>query len=167
MAVNIVLKIKDIPGESAVKSHTGEIDVLSWSWGMTQSTSAHIATGGGTGSADVHDLTITKYVDAASPNLIARCFDGHDVGPATLTCIKVGGKAGPIDYVKITMPKTVIVSSVSSGEKEIVDGKATDRFIETVSLSFAKVNFEYTGQKDDQSKGATISSNDLDIAARG
>lgn len=167
MGVNIVLKIKDIPGESAVKSHTGEIDVLSWSWGMTQSTSAHIATGGGTGSADVKDLTITKYVDSASPNLIARCFDGHDVGPATMTCIKVGGKAGPIDFVKITMPKTVIVSSVTTGEKEIVDGKPTDRYIEKVTLSFAKVNFEYTSQNADQTKGAAITSNDLDIAARG
>jgi type VI secretion system secreted protein Hcp len=166
MGVNIVLKIADVPGESAVKGHVGEIDCLSWSWGMTQSASAHIATGAGTGSADVRDLTITKYVDSASPNLFARCFDGHNVGKTILTCIKVGGKGGPIDYVKITMDKNVIVSSVSSGDMEMRDGKPTDRFIETVTFNFAKVNFEYTGQKDDQSKGATLSSNDLDIAAR-
>ena len=31
------LKIADIKGESSDKNHEDEIDVLSWSWGMTQS----------------------------------------------------------------------------------------------------------------------------------
>ena len=101
MSVNIVLKIKEIPGESSIKGHEKEIDCLSWSWGMTQSSSAHLATGAGTGSADVHDLTITKYVDVATPNLHTACFNGSDVGPSVLTAIKVGGKSGNIDYVKI------------------------------------------------------------------
>ena len=35
---------------------------------------------------------------------------------------------------------------------------------ETVTLNFAKVKFDYTGQKPDQSKGATINSNEMDMA---
>ncbi len=70
MAFKICLKIGDIKGQSATKGHTDEIDVLSWNWGLTQSASAHVATGAGSGSADVRDLTIKKYIDSASPTLI-------------------------------------------------------------------------------------------------
>jgi type VI protein secretion system component Hcp len=65
------------------------------------------------------------------------------------------------------MSKPVIISAISAGEREVVDGKPTDRFTEKVSLSFATVNFEYTGQKEDQSKGASVSSGDLQIAKKG
>jgi len=37
MAFTICIKIGDIAGESTVASHVGEIDVLSWNWGLTQS----------------------------------------------------------------------------------------------------------------------------------
>jgi type VI secretion system secreted protein Hcp len=167
MGVNIVLKLGDpmVKGESGVKGHETEIDVLTWSWGLTQSASAHIATGAGTGSADVSDLTITKYIDSASPTLHQECFLGSDFKTATLTCIKVGGKAGPVEFIKIVMSGTVFISSVKPGDREVVDGKATDRFTETMTLNFAKVKIEYTGQKEDQSKGATVSG-ELNIAAR-
>ena len=45
MAVDIFLKIDDVKGESAVKGHEASMEILSWSWGMTQSGSSH--TGGG------------------------------------------------------------------------------------------------------------------------
>ncbi|MBP5150000.1 type VI secretion system tube protein Hcp, partial [Pseudomonas protegens] len=37
MAVDIFIKIGDIKGESMDKAHKDEIDVLNWSWGMSQS----------------------------------------------------------------------------------------------------------------------------------
>ena len=151
MAVTICLKLGTIKGESVIGKHKDEIDVLSWSWGLTQSASAHIATGAGSGSADVKDLVITKYVDAASPVLLQECFKGSDHKEATLTVMKVGGKE-QIDMVKMTMSGTVFISSVHTG-----DHGDKDRFMETVSLNFAKVKFEYTGQKEDQSKGASVS----------
>ena len=36
MAVDVFLKIKGIPGESADSKHKNEIDVLSYSWGISQ-----------------------------------------------------------------------------------------------------------------------------------
>ena len=113
MAVDIVLSIKTIKGESA-KVADG-IDVLEWSWGLTQSASSHISTGAGSGSADVRDLTIKKWVDAASPNLIYSCFQGNDIGETKLSVTKVGGKGGPIEMVKMTMYGTVFISSVNTG----------------------------------------------------
>jgi type VI secretion system secreted protein Hcp len=159
MAVSICIKIGSIKGESQTKGHESEIDVLEWSWGLTQSASAHISTGAGSGSADVRDLTIKKYIDAASPTLLQECFFGHDHKQAVLTVLKVGGKA-PIEMVKMTMSGTVFISSVNTGHPE-----PNDRYTETVTLNFAKVKFEYTGQNADQSKGASVSG-EFDIAKK-
>jgi type VI secretion system secreted protein Hcp len=159
MAFSIVLKVGKIQGESLVTKHEKEIDVLEWSWGLTQSASAHIGTGAGSGSADVRDLTITKYVDAASPTLIQECFFGHDHKEATLTVLKAGGKSA-IEMVKMTMSGTVFVSSVNTGHPT-----PDDRYTETVTLNFAKVKFEYTGQNKDQSKGASVAG-EFDISKK-
>jgi len=159
MAVSIVIKIGSIKGESVVKGHEGQIDVLEWNWGLTQSASAHVSTGAGSGSADVRDLTIKKFVDASSPTLLQEAFYGHDHKEAILTVKKVGGKT-PIDMVKMTMSGTVFVSSINTGQPS-----ADDRYTETVTLNFAKVKFEYTGQNPDQSKGASVSG-EFDIAKR-
>jgi len=159
MAVSIVIKIGKIQGDSVVAKHEKEIDVLEWNWGLTQSASAHIATGAGSGSADVRDLTIRKYIDSASPTLLQECFYGHDHKEAILTVIKAGGKTA-IEMVKMTMSGTVFISSVNSGQPT-----GDDRYTETVTLNFAKVKFEYTGQNADQSKGASVAG-EFDIAKR-
>lgn len=159
MAVSICIKIGSIKGESVIKGHEKEIDVLEWSWGLTQSASAHVSTGAGSGSADVRDLTIKKYVDASSPTLLQETFYGTDHKEAVLTVMKAGGKT-PIDMVKMTMSGTVFISSVNTGQPE-----PNDRYTETVTLNFAKVKFEYTGQNADQSKGASVAG-EFDISKK-
>ena len=159
MAFSIVIKIGKIQGDSVVAKHEKEIDVLECSWGLTQSASAHIATGAGSGSADVRDLTITKYVDSSSPTLMQECFYGHDHKEAILTVLKAGGKTA-IEMVKMTMSGTVFISSVNTGQPT-----PDDRYTESVTLNFAKVKFEYTGQNADQSKGASVAG-EFDIAKR-
>jgi type VI secretion system secreted protein Hcp len=69
MAVDMFIKIDDIKGESIDKTHKGEVQVLAWSWGATQSGSTHTGTGGGAGKVNVQDLSFTKYIDKATTNL--------------------------------------------------------------------------------------------------
>ncbi len=73
MAVDMFLKINDVTGESKDKVHTKEIDVLSWSWGMSNSGSAHVGGGAGSGKVNVQDIQVTKYVDSSSPKLMLAC----------------------------------------------------------------------------------------------
>src|SRR3546814_20125439 len=73
MAVYIVIKIGDIKGESMDKAHKDEVDVLNWSWGMSQSGNMHVGSGGGAGKVNVQDLSLTKFVDKASPTLMMHC----------------------------------------------------------------------------------------------
>jgi len=101
MAVDMFIKIGDIKGESGDSVHGGEIDVLAWSWGMSQSGSMHTGGGGGAGKVNVQDLSITKYLDKASPNLMQFCSSGKHYPEAKLTVRKAGDKA--VEYVIINM----------------------------------------------------------------
>ena len=47
MATDIFAKIGDIKGESLDEKHKGEVEVLSWSWGVTQTGSMHTTRGDG------------------------------------------------------------------------------------------------------------------------
>lgn len=53
MAVDMFLKLEGISGESKDSSHKGEIDILAWSWGMTNSGTAHVGGGAEIGRAHV------------------------------------------------------------------------------------------------------------------
>lgn len=140
MALDMFMKIATVPGESKDKTHPGEIDVLSWSWGATQSGSTHTGTGGGAGKANFHDIAFTHYIDKGSPVLLQKLAKGTHIADAILTVRKAGDT--PIEYLKITMSE-VIVSSIATG-----GSGGEDRLTESVTLNFAKFDVEYSQQKD-------------------
>ncbi len=148
MAVDMFLKIDDVKGESTDDKHKGEIDVLAWSWGMNQSGTTHMGGGGGSGKVSVHDLSLTKYVDKSSPNLMLATCNGKHFKEALLTVRKAGEK--PLEYIKISM-KEVIVSSVSTG-----GSGGQDRLTENITLNFAEFKIAYTPQKEDGSGDAAV-----------
>ena len=138
----ILLKVDGIPGESLFNGHQGEIDLLTWSWGMSQSESTQVGRGGGAGKAEIENLAVTKYVDKASAYLMLACLKGEHIPEATIT-IRKSGEDGSFVYIVIRMTD-VVVTSVAMGANGNF-GRTT----ETVSLYFSKVNFSYTPQKAD------------------
>ena len=145
MAVDIFIKIGDIKGESQDKAHKEEIDVLNWSWGMSQSGNMHMGGGGGAGKVNIQDLALTKYVDKASPNLMMHCASGKHIDKVTLVVRKAGGES-QVEYMKIDLEE-VLVTSLSTG-----GSGSDDRLTENVTLNFAQVMVEYQEQKADGSK---------------
>ncbi len=63
MAGEMFLKLGDITGESKADGHVGEIEIMSWSWGATQSGSTRSISGSTAGKVNVQDLTFTKLMD--------------------------------------------------------------------------------------------------------
>ena len=143
-----LLKIDGLQGESVISDHEDEIDILAWSWELSQSGSLHVGGGGGAGKAIVGDLTVTKYVDKSSTHLILALLNGTHFKEATLVVRKAG--ESPVDYLKITM-SPVLVTNVSTGGTG-----GEDRLTESVTLNFAKVCYAYTPQKADGSADAEI-----------
>jgi type VI secretion system secreted protein Hcp len=138
MAVDMFLKMDPLKGESKDHKHKESIDVLAWSWGMSQSGTTHMGGGGGAGKVNVQDLSFTKYVDKSSPDLMLACCKGTHFKEATLTVRKAGDK--PLEYLKIKMTE-VLISSLSTG-----GSGGEDRLTENVTLNFAKVNVDYEEQ---------------------
>lgn len=149
MAVDMFIKIGDIKGESRDKTHKEEIDVLAWSWGMSNSGSAHTGGGIGAGKANVQDLSFTKYIDKSSCDLMLACCTGKHYPDATLVVRKAG--TTPLEYLTITMTE-VMVTAVSTG-----GSGGEDRLTENVTLNFAKVKVDYKEQTPTGSVGATPS----------
>ena len=144
MAVDMFLKIEgEIEGESKDNDHPYAIDVLAWSWGMSQSGTFHTGGGGGAGKANFQDISVTKWVDNASPILMLYCANGDHFESAELIVRKAGKK--PLEYIVITMTK-VMITSVSTG-----GSGGEEQLTENISLNFAEAKFSYKKQKDDGS----------------
>lgn len=149
MAVDMFVKIGDLKGESVDSKHKDEIDVLSWSWGMNQTGTMHVGTGGGAGKVSVHDLSFTKHMDKATPNLMLACCNGKHFPEAKLIVRKAGEEA--LEYLKITMTD-VLIANVSTGGSQ-----GEERLTENVTLNFAKVKVEYQPQgKDGKKDGGPV-----------
>src|SRR5262249_36185076 len=86
MAADIFAKIGDIKGESIDSKHKDEVEVLSWSWGVSQSATAQ----GTAGKASFNDFSFTHRIDKASPSLLKACATGAVIKDATITERKAG-----------------------------------------------------------------------------
>jgi len=147
MAVDMFLKLTNIKGESHDAKHKGEIDVLAWSWAMSNASSAHSGGGAGSGKVNMGDISITKKVDASSNVLMLSCASGEHIKQADLVVRKHGGKA-PLEYIKIKL-EDVLITSVSTG-----GSGGENELTENVSISFAKISYDYVPQKEDGSGDA-------------
>jgi type VI secretion system secreted protein Hcp len=147
VAADIFAKIGDIKGESIDDKHKDEIEVLSWSWGMANAATRAAGTGAGAGKTNFHDLSFTHKIDKASPVLMKSCATGQHMKEATITVRKAG--KGQQEFLIIKM-NDVLITAVSDA-----DGAEASP-METVSLTFAKVDLEYRPQKADGSLDAGL-----------
>src|SRR5450830_1114992 len=91
MAVDMFINMgSKIEGETTdeVQSKKKDIDVLAWSWGMSQSGTTHMGGGGGSGKASFQDISFTKYVDSASNALMFALARGTHVERPNCSCAR-------------------------------------------------------------------------------
>ena len=139
-AVDYFLKIDGIDGESLDSRKEKWIEIQSWSWGESNSSTVIGGAGGGTGKVSVQDLHFTAKVNKSSPQLMLACATGEHIKKATLTCRKSGGKQE--EYLVIEL-ENVLISSYQSGGA--ANGKlgVDDRPIDGISLNFQKMEYIY------------------------
>ena len=148
MADSIFARIGTIKGESLDARHKDEIEVLSWSWGVSHAGTPATGGGGGAGKASFHDFNFTHHVDKASPVLLKACATGEHIKEATITVRKAG--KGQQEFLIIKMNDILITSVNPSGSG---DSAAT---AESVAMQCAKVDLEYKPQKADGSLDAGL-----------
>jgi type VI secretion system secreted protein Hcp len=145
MAVNYFLRIDGIQGESTDEKHKGEIPVLSFSWGEAQSAPPVGGGGGGAGKVTMSPLNVSAVTSKASPPLLLACATGKHLKSATLTGRRAGGKA-QLEFLTFSLSDVLVSDYQISGSE--------DTPMDSVSLSFGKIEVEYREQKADGSAGA-------------
>jgi type VI secretion system secreted protein Hcp len=142
------IKIAGIDGESKDSKRTGWIDALSFTYGVSQSSSMFTGGGGGVGKADFDALRFTHFVDKATPNLLQYCAAGKHVATVEVSCCKAGD--GSQEYMRITLTDCIITHAGPNGSNEDA------RVKESVGISYAKIKVEVKEQNANGSMGAAI-----------
>jgi type VI secretion system secreted protein Hcp len=141
MPANYFLKFTpEMKGESQQESYKDQIEILSFSWGVSNAGGYGFGSGGGVAKSNVQDVSVSFRQCPASPKLMEACASGKHFDDAVLTCLKAGGDKQE-KYLEITLTD-VVVSSYQTG------GSGDDMPIESMSLNFAKVKQEYFKQDD-------------------
>lgn len=131
MAVDMFLKIDGIDGESNQSKHKGELEILSFSWGIQQSSSTG---GAGSGKVAVQEFTVVKQMNNSSPHLMEKCCTGEHIPSVQLT---LASKEKPIEYMKIKLTD-VLISSYQTGGA----GAGGSVPMDQVSFSFRSVDIQ-------------------------
>lgn len=146
MASDTHIKFDGVDGESTHADHKGEVDVLSWTWGV--SNASNIAGGGaGKGKATPGDFHFMHLYDKSSPVLAKKCAQGVHFPTVVVTARKSG--EGQKDFLKITM-KEVFITSVSPS------GSSGGDIAESVSVSYGSVDFAYKPQDEKGGLGGEV-----------
>jgi type VI secretion system secreted protein Hcp len=144
------LKIDGIEGESPDSKHGKEIQLLSFNFGADQPASASMGGGVGVGKVNMHDLSVVKTVDKASPRLLVACCTGQHIKSAVLTARKAGGDQQ--DYMIVTLSDVLVSRITASGLPQGSEGLPTEQ----LDLNFSKINFEYKEQGADGTLKGTV-----------
>lgn len=135
---NIFLDIDGIDGEAMADGYEKQIDVLAWSWGLSFSGTTHVDMGGGEGKSSVSDLSITKYVDAATSQLTLSVLTGQPIKSASISVTNSGADGKLVEYLSLDMENVLITSQSTGGSN------GGDRLTENISLNFASLCLQYT-----------------------
>lgn len=91
--LDFFLKIDGIDGESQDSKHKNEIDVTSWSWGLS-SVGGSVG-GGGAGKPVFQDFSWLQGIDTSIPRIFLAVATGKHYGSAQLDVVKLGKDASP------------------------------------------------------------------------
>jgi type VI secretion system secreted protein Hcp len=136
MAVDYFLKLDGIQGESADEKHKDEIQLMSFSWGGSQTSSVAGTGGSGAGKVDLSDFSVMVNFDKATPKFFKSMCAGTHIKTGELSAIKSGAEGKP--YLKVDFKELFVSSLQISASSEIP----------TVSVSFTynEIKMNYSVQ---------------------
>jgi len=148
MATNVYMKITDengatLDGNSSAKGHEKWIEVLAWSHGFSQPTTAATKTSDqqATSRANHMDFSFTKFYDNSSDDITKACWTGQQLKEIVVSCFRASGAAdvggGSTNYLTITMEDVIISNyNISGGGDELP--------IENITLNYTKIKYSFT-----------------------
>ena len=143
--MTIFLALDGVNGESTDDRHKGEIELLSWALGVSNAGSTHVGGGAGAGKASFTDLSITKVTDLATPALLTAVATGRHLRSGTLTLRSPGQLRR--EALRIALFDVQVTGcSIGASGLEVSS-------VETVTLTFGRIQLSYTAELPDGSDG--------------
>jgi len=149
-ATDIFLKFTPaIAGTATDKNHAGQIQLRTFSAGVSNTPSSSGGPGGGASKPVCAAVGATKGIDQATPPLWKAAFTGQHYQSAQIDVQKSGGggPGGSLVFLKWELSDVVVASTEDSGS-------TNDFGEETIALRWSKVKVTYSMQN---IKGQTVS----------
>lgn len=129
----------NVKGESSIRGYEGKIELLSFSQSVATQHIGDLSAGERTSGRDRgnrQNMTVTKYLDSASPTLHQASIEGKQF-PEVKIIIgrKDGGEVS--ELIRYNM-KGVLISSISVG------GGDGGKPVETLMLDYNQITWDYT-----------------------
>lgn len=150
MAITGFLQIPDVPGESLMVGHEGEIDVIGLEWGIARESSRSAGSRRRRARAEPRPLVALKWVDLATPCIARAVAIGKQFDEIVLTVARESGE-GLVDFFVLTFEGCRLVA------QEIENGGFDDAAVlirERVTIDYASVKVVYRQLAADGSAGA-------------
>jgi type VI secretion system secreted protein Hcp len=147
MAIYMKYTNPSITGGVSTKGYAGQVDILSFSEGVSRDVKAATGKGGNreAGTPYVSEIQLSKELDESSGDLLKEAYGGQGKATVTLTFIRTD-TAGGTPYLVYTL-SNVMLSSYQ------ISGTGSDRPMESFALNFTKIETKFTPQKDDGTAG--------------
>ena len=136
VADDMFLKLDGVRGESIDARHKNEIEILSYDQSLAGPFARSAPGVPGAGKTTCGPVTILKYVDVASPDLILNAANGRHIPKAEFAFRKSGQQGS--EYYKVILEDVIITEVAQTGSK------TAPRLTEKVSLIGRVIRFEYT-----------------------
>ena len=135
MAFDCFLKIEGVPGESTDDKHSDWIELLSFSHGVSQTSSGAASSGGGRSAerCDHQDFSVVKTLDKASPKLNLFCCNGKHIPTVTVELCRAAEDKQK--YMEYKMNDVIVTSVRPGGSAE--GGEALP--LEEVTFNYGKI----------------------------
>jgi type VI secretion system secreted protein Hcp len=115
-----------------VATHKNELEVTSFSWGLSNTSDTVTGATRVAGKAQFSDVSMTGSFRGAGPKLMVACAKGQHFKTVTLSGMANVGTPRPVDALRIVL-SDVVISQFS------VSGSDGDVPMETLSLAYGKV----------------------------
>ncbi len=148
MSYQYFLKVDGILGEATAVTHKDEIEIMSFSWGVSNA-STPSATGGRAGTPQFSDLALAGSFGKAGPKLMHACASGQNIKTATLSGMLSAGSAKPVDALRIVFTDVLISQFNLAGSSGDLPG-------ESVSIAYGKVQVQYLSVNAKGAVGAPV-----------
>ncbi|MFJ4432806.1 Hcp family type VI secretion system effector [Pseudomonas sp. NPDC089395] len=139
MAFDAYIQIAEITGEAKDEKYTNWIEILGYTFGTSQSTSATASSAGGatSGRTSLSNLTFTKYLDSASCKLLEASCAGQHLKEVKLVVCRAG--SDKLKYYEVVLEEVIIADYAQTAHAGVPT--------EIVQLDYGRIKTTYTRQQ--------------------